>query len=174
MSELRATQLIRNIQDFPVEGVLFRDITPVLLNPEAMGEVLARMVDTARSLSPEIIAGIESRGFLFGVPIAQALGVGFVPIRKPGKLPYDRISETYSLEYGSNTIEMHTDAVAAGQRVLIVDDLLATGGTTRAACNLVERSGGVVAGVSFVIELNFLYGRKLLDGYSVHSLIQYD
>ncbi len=174
MSTLRAAELIRNIQDFPVQGVLFRDITPVLLDPDAMGEVIHHMIQTARTLNPDVIAGIESRGFLFGVPIAQALEVGFVPIRKPGKLPYDKISETYSLEYGTNTIEMHTDAVTPGQRVLIVDDLLATGGTTRAACNLVERGGGTVAGVSFVIELNFLHGRKLLDGYSVHSLIQYD
>jgi adenine phosphoribosyltransferase len=164
---------IRDVPDFPEPGILFKDITPLLANPEAFEQTIDWLAEDADSRQVDIIAGIESRGFIFGTPLALRLGLGFVPIRKPGKLPAETMSEEYTLEYGTNTIEMHTDAVEPGQRVLIVDDLLATGGTAAAAARLVERAGGVVAGLSFIIELEFLDGRKKLGDHDISALIAY-
>jgi adenine phosphoribosyltransferase len=174
LPELRAESLIRDIPDFPKPGILFKDITPILSDPAAMREVLDRFQAFAEEVRPDVIVGIESRGFIFGMPLAVDLSLPFAPVRKLGKLPYNRISEEYALEYGTNTVEMHDDAFASGQRVLIVDDLLATGGTAAAAGRLVERLGGVVAGFAFVVELGFLDGRKVLSGYDVEALIRFD
>ncbi len=173
MSKLLAASLIRDIPDFPKSGILFKDITPVLSSPEAFGEVIASLAKHAAFLRPDLIAGIESRGFLLGAPLALALGVGFVPIRKAGKLPSRTEREEYVLEYGTAIVEIHRDAVQPGRRVLIVDDLLATGGTAAAAVRLVEKLGGTVAGLSFLIELGFLPGREVLSGYEIHSLLTY-
>src|SRR5579862_964405 len=159
---LRAEKLIRDVPDFPKPGILFKDITPVLAHPAAMKEVLARMATYAERRSPDLIVGIESRGFVFGMPLALQLGLGFAPVRKLGKLPAKTIREEYALEYGTNTMEMHADSVQPGQRVLIVDDLLATGGTARAAARLVEQLRGEVCGFVFLVELGFLDGRAAL------------
>lgn len=174
MSELLAATLIRDVPDFPREGILFKDITPILGNPAAFQEVTDQLAADARRHDADVIIGIESRGFIFGVPVAQSLGVPFVPARKLGKLPYDRISEEYALEYGTNTIEMHTDSIDPGQQAYIVDDLLATGGTATAAARLVERLNGNVAGFGFVVELNFLAGRERIGDYPICSLLQFD
>lgn len=173
MSELLAFDLIRDVPDFPKPGIVFKDIHPVIQNPAAFNEVIDRMTDQARQLNPEVIIGIESRGFIFGVPISLNLGVPFAMTRKMGKLPYDRISEEYALEYGTNTIEMHVDAVGPGQRAYIVDDLLATGGTAAAAGRLVDRLNGVVCGYGFMVELTFLEGRKNILGVPINTLIAY-
>lgn len=173
MAELLAARLVRDIPNFPEPGIIFKDITPVLKHPQALKEVVDLMTEHARQLKPDLVAGIESRGFVFGLPIAINLGLGFVPVRKLGKLPGEKISEEYALEYGTNTVEMHTDAVEPGQRVVVVDDLLATGGTASAAARLIERLGGTVAGFTFLVELTFLDGRKHLRGYDVCSLIEY-
>jgi adenine phosphoribosyltransferase len=165
---------IRSVPDFPVEGILFYDITTLLKDPAALKESVDQLVDLYRNKGVDVVVGVESRGFIFGTPLAYQLGVGFVPVRKPGKLPAETASESYTLEYGTNTIEIHVDAIEKGQNVLVVDDLLATGGTARATCNLVEKLGGKVVGVAFVIELNFLNGRDKLEGYDVFSLLQYD
>jgi adenine phosphoribosyltransferase len=165
---------IRSVPDFPVEGILFYDITTLLKNPAALKESVDQLVDVYRNKGVDVVVGVESRGFIFGTPLAYQLGVGFVPVRKPGKLPAETAAESYTLEYGTNTIEIHVDAIEKGQNVLVVDDLLATGGTAKATCNLVEKLGGKVVGVAFVIELNFLDGRDKLEGYDVFSLIQYD
>lgn len=172
-SELLACGLIRDIPDFPQKGILFKDITPVLQNPQAFCEVIDRLCGFAESVSPDIIVGIESRGFILGAPMALKLGKGFVPVRKVGKLPHKTVKCEYALEYGTSAVEMHSDAVLPGQRVLIVDDLLATGGTSAASVTLVEELGGVVAGIAFMIELEFLNGRTALGGYKVESLIKY-
>jgi adenine phosphoribosyltransferase len=166
--------LIRDIPDFPIPGILFKDITPVLADPEAFREVIARMGEETKALGVERIIGIESRGFIFGTPLAHQLNLPFVPIRKPGKLPYEKVRREYALEYGTNTIEMHIDAIAHGERVLIVDDLLATGGTAQAAGHLVEHVGGTVAGYCFLVELAFLKGRERLNNGAVVSLITYE
>lgn len=173
-SQLRAAALIRDVPDFPKPGILFKDITPVLADPAAMHEVINHFTAFATEVRPDVIVGIESRGFILGMPLALQLNVAFVPVRKLGKLPYNRISEEYALEYGTNTVEIHDDALADGQRVLIVDDLLATGGTAAAAARLVERLGGTVCGFSFLIELGFLDGRGGLAGYDIQALINYD
>lgn len=173
MPDLLAEKLIRDIPDFPQPGVLFKDITPVLGNALAFQEVVDRFVEWAEPRSPDVIVGIESRGFLFGVPVALALGLGFVPIRKVGKLPHATIQEEYALEYGSSVVEMHRDAVVPSQRVLIVDDLLATGGTASSAARLVETLGGVVVGFAFLIELSSLHGRDHLTGCDVNALLSY-
>ncbi len=170
---LIAETLIRDVPDFPKPGIMFKDIAPVLQSPAAMGEVIERLAQDAKSKGAEAIVGIESRGFIFGVPVALALGVPFVMARKLGKLPYDRISEEYALEYGTNTVEMHTDSINPGQRAYVVDDLLATGGTAAAAARLVERLNGSVCGFGFVVELKFLEGRKNLRGYETTALIEY-
>jgi len=165
--------LIRDVPDFPVPGILFKDITTLLRNAAALREVVTRLAEQYADAQVDIVAAIESRGFIFGAPLAVQLGAGFVPVRKPGKLPAQAISESYTLEYGTNTLEMHVDAIQPGQRVLVVDDLLATGGSARAAVNLVERLGGKVVGLAFVVELDFLNGRQKLTGYPVHSLVHY-
>ncbi len=170
---LLAQDLIRDIPDFPKPGILFKDITPVLQNPEAFQEVVDRFVSFASELHPDVIVGIESRGFVFGAPVALAMKLGFVPVRKIGKLPYQTIREEYALEYGTNVVEVHNDAISKGQRVLIVDDLLATGGTARASARLMEKLGGEVVGFSFLIELGFLQGRDVLEGYNINALIKY-
>lgn len=173
MSDLKALSLIRDVPDFPEPGILFRDITPVLADPEAFAEVVAALAAAAGGYQPDLIVGVESRGFLFGAPIALRLGVGFAPVRKRGKLPHTTIFEEYALEYGANVVEMHTDAVQEGQRVVIVDDLLATGGTAAAAATLIERLGGTVAGCCFLAELTFLGGRARLPGRAITTLISY-
>jgi len=164
-------ELITDVPDFPQPGIVFRDVTPLL----ADGAALRRAVDALAGMYQgiEVVVAIESRGFIFGAPIAYALGVGLVPVRKLGRLPRATEREAYDLEYGSNTVEIHRDALRPGQRVLIVDDLLATGGTVRAAARLVERLGGEVAGIAVLAELTALGGRELLDGRSVTSLIAY-
>lgn len=166
--------LIREVPDFPKPGVNFKDITTVLRDGDALRYVIQRMADRFRDYQPERIIGVESRGFLLGAPLAYELGVGFVLIRKSGKLPADKISMEYELEYGTDELEMHVDAIKPGQRVLIVDDLLATGGTMEAAAKLVERLQGDIVGFSFLIELSFLGGRSRLGDYEVFSLVQYD
>jgi adenine phosphoribosyltransferase len=165
--------LIRDVPDFPTPGILFRDITPVLADPAAFRLVVASLAEAARPLDVDLVAGIESRGFLFGAPLALELGAGLVPIRKIGKLPARTIRREYSLEYGSNQLEMHVDAIRPGQRVLLVDDLLATGGTAHAAVDMIRELGGEVAGVFFVVELTALRGRDELGGAEVFSLIEY-
>jgi adenine phosphoribosyltransferase len=172
MSHLLAESLIRDVADFPVPGIVFKDITPVLANAAAFQEIIDKLVEIAEVRPPDIVAAVESRGFIFGVPVAQCLGIGFVPIRKTGKLPYKTIREDYDLEYGTSAVEIHVDAIEPGQRVLIIDDLLATGGTAAAAARLIEKSGGNVTGVTFVIELTFLSGRQKLSGFEVDSLIK--
>jgi adenine phosphoribosyltransferase len=171
--ELLAKRLIRDVKDFPKAGIVFKDITPVLTDPEAFQEIIDRMLDYARGRRVDAVAGIESRGFMFGAPLALALNVGFVPVRKLGKLPGETLRAEYALEYGTNTVEMQKDSVRPGQHVLIVDDLLATGGTCAAAAELIERLGGEVAGTVFMVELGFLNGREALTGYDICSLIEY-
>lgn len=170
---LLAQSLIRDIPDFPKPGILFKDITPVLQDYAAFQEVIDRFTQFAGEIKPDIIVGIESRGFVFGAPVALAMKMGFVPVRKVGKLPYQTIREEYSLEYGTNVVEVHSDAIRPGQRALIVDDLLATGGTASASARLVEKLGGTVAGFAFLIELSFLNGREVLAGYPIKALIPY-
>lgn len=165
--------LIRDVPDFPQAGVLFRDVTPLLRDAQGLGLVVKRLADLVAQHRVDVIAGVESRGFIFGAPLAVALGVGFVPIRKLGKLPAPTIRRDYALEYGSNSLEIHRDAAGPGESVLIVDDVLATGGTARASVELVEALGARVAGLAFVLELDFLQGRKALTGYPVHALMQY-
>jgi adenine phosphoribosyltransferase len=171
--ELLAKRLIRDIADFPKEGIIFKDIAPVLLHPQAFAEVIERMLNLAREQQVELIAGIESRGFMFGTPLALQLGAGFVPVRKLGKLPGETLRVEYALEYGTNTVEIQKDAIQVGQRVLIVDDLLATGGTAAAAAELIESAGGEVVGLLCLVELTFLNGREALSGYPIYSLIEY-
>ncbi|MBL7032678.1 MAG: adenine phosphoribosyltransferase [Candidatus Delongbacteria bacterium] len=170
----RLRQSIRTIADFPKPGIMFRDITTLLQNPEAFSLALTTMQELALPLRPQQIIGTESRGFIFAAPLALKLQAGFVPVRKPGKLPAATISVTYELEYGTDELEIHTDAIRAGERVLLVDDLLATGGTIRATCNLVEQLGGVVVGCIFLVELDFLQGRRRLEGFPVYSLVNYE
>jgi len=165
---------IRDIPDFPKMGIIFKDITTLLMHPEALASSSAMFVKLAKGKGISKVAGIESRGFIFGGLMAHKLGAGFVPIRKPNKLPSEKISETYALEYGTDTIEIHTDAIVPGDRVLLHDDLLATGGTAAAAIKLIEKLGGEVVQISFLIELVFLNGRERLKGYDIQSLIKYD
>jgi adenine phosphoribosyltransferase len=171
--ELLAKRLIRDIADFPKAGIVFKDITPVLQDPKAFREVMDRMLEYARAKQPDVVVGIESRGFIFGAPLALSLGASFVPVRKLGKLPGETVREEYALEYGTNTVEMHKDAIRPGDRALIVDDLLATGGTSAAAAMLIEKVGGEVAGLLFLVELTFLNGRDALGSYDVDSLLEY-
>ena len=171
---MELASLIRDVPDFPVKGVLFKDITTLIKEADAFQEVVDRLADRYTAMDVDVVVAIESRGFIFGAPLAYKLGAGLVPVRKPDKLPANTISESYTLEYGTNTLEMHADAIQPGQRVLVVDDLLATGGSARATINLVERLGGKVVGVAFMIELDFLHGRDRLEGYDVLSLIHCD
>ena len=164
---------IRDIPDFPKPGVTFKDITPLLGDPVAFSTAVDAIVVSFGRGTIDKVVGIEARGFIVAAPVAYHFGAGFVPLRKPGKLPYDTVSEAYDLEYGEETLELHVDAFSPGDRVLIVDDVLATGGTAKAACNLVEQAGGKVAGLAFVIELEFLNGSERLNGYDYTSLIKY-
>jgi len=164
---------IRDVPDFPKPGILFKDITPLLLNPSAFDSAIDQMAALVADEKIDVIAAAEARGFLFATPLALKMNLGMVPIRKPGKLPYKKHSYTYDLEYGSDTLEMHVDGVSAGQRVLIVDDLLATGGTVEACCKMVEDCDATVVGCSFLIELGFLDGKKRLEKYPLFSVLQY-
>jgi adenine phosphoribosyltransferase len=164
--------LIRDVPDFPKKGIIFKDITPLLADPAGLRETIDRLVAPFAKRGVQVICGAESRGFIFGTAAALKLGVGFVPIRKPGKLPCKTLSAEYALEYGTDKLEMHADAIRPGQRVLMIDDLLATGGTMAACCKMVETLGGKIVGVSFVVELCFLNGRSKLTGYEVDSLIK--
>ncbi len=172
MEELK--KLIREVPDFPKPGILFYDITTLLKDSTGFKQVIDALACHYRDAGVETVLGIEARGFIFAPALAYALGAGFVPVRKPKKLPSDCVSVSYDLEYGTDALEMHQDALQEGQRVLIVDDLLATGGTAAATCRLVEQVGGNVAGMGFVIELTFLNGRQKLAGRDVFSLLQYD
>lgn len=163
---------IRDIPDFPTKGIIFKDITPLLANPGALDEAVRRLAEPYEGTGVECVAAVESRGFIFGAAVARQLGAGFVPIRKPGKLPHETVSKEYSLEYGTDAVEIHTDAVSPGSKVLMIDDLLATGGTMAAACELVASLGGRIVGIAFLIELGFLNGRAKLAGYDLHTLIR--
>lgn len=167
-------KLIREVPDFPKAGINFYDITTLLKDPTGLEETVDALTEACRGMDIDTVIGIESRGFIFGAPLAYQLGVGFIPVRKPKKLPSDTVSVSYELEYGQDSLEMHKDAVGEGHNVLIVDDLLATGGTAKAVADLVESVGGKVAGLFFVVELDFLKGREKLSGYQVKSLINYD
>jgi adenine phosphoribosyltransferase len=170
--DLRA--LIRDIPDFPRPGIVFKDITPLLADPAALSQAVRLLADGARALEPDIVVAAEARGFLLGPALALELGAGFVLARKPGKLPYETVSAEYLLEYGAGQLELHTDAVASGARVLVHDDLLATGGTAATLCELVEQLGGEVVGCGFLIELAFLDGRARLAPHEVHALLSYE
>ncbi|QUH20542.1 adenine phosphoribosyltransferase [Alkaliphilus sp. B6464] len=165
---------IRVIEDFPKKGISFKDITTLLKDGEAYKYLVRELSDQLKNLNVDVIVGPEARGFLIGTPVAYDLGVGFVPIRKPGKLPAETISYEYELEYGTDLLQIHKDAIKPGQRVAILDDLLATGGTVLATAKLIEQLGGQVVSINFLIELNFLQGRDVLNGYEVHSLVQYE
>ncbi len=169
--ELR--NFIRDIPDFPKAGILFRDITPLLGDVEALSASISALTEPFAGKGIDYVAAVEARGFIFGSAVAKALGAGFIPVRKTGKLPYETKSVTYDLEYGTDTVEVHSDAVAAGAKVLMVDDLLATGGTMSAACELMEKLGAKIAGLTFLIELEALGGRAKLPGYPIHSIITY-
>lgn len=164
---------IRDVPDFPKPGIVFKDITPILQNPAVFRGIIDAFVTRYGGGKVDAVVGIESRGFLFGAPLAHQLGAAFVPVRKKGKLPYRTVGMSYDLEYGSATIEMHVDAIGAGHRAVIIDDLLATGGTAEAACKLVEKQGGTVVECAFVVELKFLNGREKLAERAVHSLVTY-
>jgi adenine phosphoribosyltransferase len=164
---------VREIPDFPQPGVSFKDITPLLGDPATFSSAVDAMVVSYGRGTVDKVVGMEARGFIIAAPVAYHFGAGFVPLRKKGKLPYDTISQTYELEYGTETLEMHVDAFAEGDQVLIVDDVLATGGTARAACELVERAGARVVGLAFIIELEFLGGARNIEGYDYVSLLQY-
>jgi len=164
---------IRDVPDFPKKGIVFKDITPVLSDINTLRASVREMAAPFMDLEIDVVVGIESRGFIFGAPIADVLNCSFVPVRKPGKLPWKTKSVSYKLEYGTDTLEIHNDAIKTDQNVLIVDDLLATGGTAEATCKLVEETGGSIKGVSVLIELKFLKAREKLNQYNVHSLVQY-
>jgi len=164
---------IRDIQDFPKPGIGFKDITPLLSNPEATKECLDLLVKGVRGRTIDKVIGVESRGFFFGTLIAQKLNAGFIPVRKPNKLPFTTISATYDLEYGTDTLEIHTDAIQKGDKVLIHDDVLATGGTAKAVCELVEKLGGEIVQCSFIMELTFLNGKEKINQYEIFSPIKY-
>ncbi|MEK6797210.1 MAG: adenine phosphoribosyltransferase [Spirochaetota bacterium] len=165
--------LIRDVPDYPKPGIIFKDITPLWKDKTGFAQSIRDLAGKFKNDRIDVVAGAEARGFLVGAPVAYELGVGFVPVRKPKKLPYKHISVSYELEYGTDTIAIHADAVAKGQRVLIIDDLIATGGTVAAMTELVEKLGGVVAGIGFIIELGFLKGREKISRYRIESLITY-
>lgn len=167
-------RLIRDVPDFPNPGILFRDITPLLQDPAGLSLAVEFLTQPYRGKHIDVVVGAESRGFIFGTAVARNLSAGFIPIRKPGKLPVDKIAMTYDLEYGTDTLEIHSDAIGKGQRVLMVDDLLATGGTMRACCDLVEQLGGDIVGVAFLIELAGLNGREKLTKWDILSVLTYD
>lgn len=167
-------EYIASIEGFPKEGIIFRDVTPLLADGDAFHDACDRMIEFARRLEADVIVGPESRGFMFGCPVSYALGVGFVPVRKPNKLPRKTLSCSYDLEYGSNTLEMHVDGIRPGQRVVIIDDLLATGGTVEATVKMIKELGGEPVGCAFIIELSDLHGRDALSGMEVLSLLTYE
>ena len=169
----RLKALIRDIPDFPKPGVLFKDITPLLADPAGLALAVELMADHRRNTGIDLVVGAESRGFIFGTAIAQSLNCGFIPVRKPGKLPASTKSLTYDLEYGTDTLEIHSDAIAGHHRVLMVDDLLATGGTMKACCDLVSALGGEIVGISVLIELTFLNGRERVKPYEVDAVLKY-
>lgn len=164
---------IADVPNFPTEGILFKDITPLLQNGEAFKYACSQIAAFAKEKGATVVVGPESRGFIFGCPVANNLNIGFVPVRKPGKLPREQITEKYTLEYGSNELCMHLDGIRPSDKVIIIDDLLATGGTLKATCNIVNKLGGEVVGISCLIELVDLKGRELLEGYPVYTLIKY-
>ncbi len=172
LDDLKET--IRSIPDFPIPGIMFRDITTLIKNGDLFAESIDYMYNHYRDIEIDTIVGIESRGFIFGAAMAYKLNVGFIPVRKPGKLPAETLAEEYELEYGADQLEMHKDALNENNKILIVDDLLATGGSSSATCKLIERTGAKIQGIAFLIELSFLNGRKLIDKYDVFSLICYD
>jgi len=165
---------IRNVKDFPKPGIMFRDITTLLKNPEAYNYTLEQLLDFVKDKKINKVVGIESRGFIFGSMLAHKLNCGFIPVRKPGKLPAEKVSISYSLEYGEDRLEMHKDAIERGDKVLVHDDLLATGGTMNAVCQLIEQLGGEIVQVSFIVELSFLNGRDKLKPYDVRSIVNYE
>lgn len=167
------SKLVRDIPDFPKEGILFKDITTLLKDPEGFRDSIDKLGELYKDKGIDKVVGIEARGFIFGAPIAYNIGAGFIPVRKPGKLPSDKLTVTYELEYGSNSIEIHKDAIMPGEKVLIVDDLLATGGTAKAAASLVKQMGGKIEGIAFLIELEFLNGIKNLEEFNITSIIKY-
>ncbi len=166
----RAAELIRDVPDYPNEGVVFKDITPLLADADAFAAVIGYLGARAGG-QVDLVVGMEARGFILGAPVAMSLGAGFVPVRKAGKLPGPTLSASYDLEYGSATVEVHPETIPAGARVLVIDDVLATGGTAAATVRLIERAGGVVVGLAFLLELEFLHGRAALDGYRVEALL---
>ena len=166
-------EFIRDVPDFPKPGILFKDITPLLGNPAALEDAIGRLAEPFHSQRIDWVAGVESRGFIFGALVAARLGVGFLPVRKPGKLPRETFREEFQLEYGSNAVEIHRDALGPGRRILVVDDVLATGGTAAATGKLIQRAGGEVISMAFLLELAFLEGRKRLAGFEIHCLLQY-
>lgn len=170
---MKYTDFIKNVPDFPVAGIQFKDITPLIGNGAAYRSAIDELATFAKSKGADLIVGPDARGFIFGSPVAYSISVGFVPVRKPGKLPRETIQYDYDLEYGKNTLAMHKDAVAPGQKVVIIDDLLATGGTMEATIKLIEAAGGLVVGLGFLIELKELNGRSKLKGFPVKVLIQY-
>lgn len=170
---MKLQDYIRNIPDFPKPGIIYKDITPLLQNPEAMRAGVNRFFEGLKGQKIDKVVGIESRGFFFATLLADKLNAGFVPIRKPGKLPYETVKESYSLEYGKDVLEIHSDAIAKGEKVLIHDDVLATGGTAAAACKLVEKLGGEIVQCNFLMDLAFLNGKEKLRGYDVVSLLTY-
>jgi adenine phosphoribosyltransferase len=172
--EQRIRDRIRDVPDFPQPGITFKDITPLLADAALLRSVVARMAELAMDLRIEVVAGIESRGFIFGAPVAVAIGAGFTPIRKPGKLPHRTVRVDYELEYGTDALEAHTDGVLAGQRVLLIDDVLATGGTAAGALRLIQQLGGDAIAAAFLLELGFLRGRARLGGLALHALVRYD
>jgi adenine phosphoribosyltransferase len=173
VSALDLTTKVRDVPDFPKAGIVFKDLMPLVADREYFRETIDRLAEWAGPREPDVILGAEARGFIFGGALAYTLGCGFVPARKPGKLPWSTVEATYELEYGTDTLEIHTDALGEGSRVIVLDDVLATGGTAQAKIDLVEQLGGMVVGALFVIELAFLHGRDKLDGYDVHALIAY-
>jgi adenine phosphoribosyltransferase len=164
---------IRDVPDFPKEGIVFKDVMPLIADPDYFADTIRQLAEWSRPREPDLVLGAEARGFIFGGALAYELGSGFIAARKPGKLPWETVEATYELEYGTDSLQMHRDAVTQGSRVIVLDDVLATGGTAHAKVALVEQLGGTVVGVLFVIELTFLNGRERLEGYDVHSLIQY-
>jgi len=171
LDKLKAS--IRDVPDFPKAGVVFKDITPLLQNPELFKSAIERLAGPFQKKGVTHVASIESRGFIFGAPVAYLLGAGYIPVRKKGKLPHQTLSHTYDLEYGTDTLEIHADALDGNSRVLLIDDVLATGGTARATCQLIEKLNAQVVGLAFAIELEFLHGREKLRGYDVLSLLKY-
>lgn len=164
---------IRDVQDFPKQGIIFKDITPLLASPQAVKECMALLINNLREQKIDKVVGVESRGFFFATLLAYELGAGFVPVRKPGKLPYETISASYELEYGTDRLEVHTDAIKPGERILIHDDVLATGGTAAAVCELIENLGGEIVQCNFLMELSFLNGREKISKYNVYAPLVY-